>query len=1228
MANYFNNVGSSIVTGAKEKDQFYAFTRLANLDYVRPDAILAQLFWNSAILTSAGTSYQVVAVNVQISMDLFLGAEANDVIYGSNLADALFYNNGAIANGFGGFDNIEQFWLGDGDDVIDLSAQGPGGKDYLKDVLVQGQGGNDIIIGGAGKDNLQGDAGNDIIFGWRGTDQIYGGLGDDLLYGDDLGFNDIGGDDVIEGGAGQDTLYGGRGNDKLSGGDDNDLLHGQAGGDNLSGGNGDDTLHGDDAGSISADTLNGNAGQDRLFGGGGNDELYGGTGNDILDAGDGSDYVHGGSGDDTIIAGAGDDVIDGSGDVDTLVFAGNRSEYLVTLQSDGSYVSLDQRTGSPEGKKSISNIEYFRFADLTVAAGGLNYAPVITSNGGGASAAVSIPENGTAVTTVTATDPDAGQTISFAIAGGADAALFAIDGLTGELRFVRPPDFESPADANSDNVYTVTVAASDGAGGVALQNLSVSVLDVTDGLAPVITSNGGGATASVTLAENKMAVTVVTASDPDSPTVSYAIVGGEDAGAFTIDPATGELRFTTPPDFERPTDVDGDNTYRVVVAASDGSNIARQSLTIAIANLNDNIPILTSYGGATSVMLNVAENSLLAAGVAASDADGTALTYTISGGADAALFSIAPLTGALSFLAAPDYEAPSDSDGNRIYQVTVQGTDGLNSVSQAFAITVTNANDNAPVISSNGGSSAATVAVAENSSVVTTVIASDADGTAPSFLVGGGADAALFKIDPATGLLTFITAPDYENAQDADGDGTYQVTVRAFDGANVDEQQLSIIVTDVNESGKVINGSSGNNTIAPASSTLAYQTTALNDVIYGRAGNDVIDGGAGADYMAGGAGNDSFYVETYSDNGFAADDDQVVELAGEGTDIVYASVSYRLADEVEKLTLTGSAAIDGAGNTLSNAMNGNDAANTLDGGSGDDELFGWAGDDLLIGGLGNDLLNGGTGADHLAGGLGDDVYVVDRWSDDGSAANDDNVLEVAGEGVDQVNSSVTYRLSVEVEKLTLTGTDAIDGIGNDLANTLIGNGSANQLWGGLGNDVLQGNGGNDRLFAEDGLDNIDGGVGDDWLDGGAGVDTLLGRAGDDTLVGGLGKDTLTGGTGADIFAFRAGDTTLNSASHDRIADFSLIDGDRIDLTFLDGSLPVGRYAEASISSSNFTDARTAAASLVTGPNQVAFIAGATDGWVFYDENGDGALDQSIVLTGARTLSGVDASSFI
>ena len=109
-----------------------------------------------------------------------------------------------------------------------------------------------------------------------------------------------------------------------------------------------------------------------------------------------------------------------------------------------------------------------------------NEAPVITSNGGGATAAVNVAENSTAVTTVTATDPDAGATQTYSIIGGADQAKFAINASTGALSFIAAPNFEAPTDAGGNNVYDVTVQVSDGLGGLDSQAIAVTVTNVNE----------------------------------------------------------------------------------------------------------------------------------------------------------------------------------------------------------------------------------------------------------------------------------------------------------------------------------------------------------------------------------------------------------------------------------------------------------------------------------------------------------------------------------------------------------------------------------------------------------------------------------------------------------------------------------------------------------------------------------------------------------------------------
>jgi len=175
--------------------------------------------------------------------------------------------------------------------------------------------------------------------------------------------------------------------------------------------------------------------------------------------------------------------------------------------------------------------------------------------------------------------------------------------------------------------------------------------------------------------------------------------------------------------------------------------------------------------------------------------------------------------------------------------------------------------------------------------------------------------------------------------------------------------------------------------------------------------------------------------------------DGITELstANAGTDTVQSSVTFTLATvaltNLENLTLTGTAAINATGNSLNNTLTGNSANNTL------------------TGNAGNDTLNGGAGTDTLVGGDGNDTYVVDSTTDGITE------LSTANAGTDTVQSSVTFTLATvaltNVENLTLTGSSAINGNGNSLANLLVGNSAANILNGGGGADTLTGGGGAD-----------------------------------------------------------------------------------------------------------------------------------------------------------------------
>ena len=377
-------------------------------------------------------------------------------------------------------------------------------------------------------------------------------------------------------------------------------------------------------------------------------------------------------------------------------------------------------------------------------------------------------------------------------------------------------------------------------------------------------------------------------------------------------------------------------------------------------------------------------------------------------------------------------------------------------------------------------------------------------GTGNDTLMGGTGDDT-YIVDSATDVIT-------ENLNE--GVDSVQSSVTYTLAANV-ESLILTGTTAINGTGNtldnLLSGNSANNTLT------------------GGAGNDRLDGGTGNDTMVGGTGNDTYVVNVSTDI--------VTENANEGTDTVESSVTLTLATNVENLILTGTAAINGTGNTLNNVLTGNDAANTLSGGTGADTMFGGAGNDIyvvdnaldvvaenlndgtdlvqssvtytlannvenltltgttainatgnaldnvltgnsanntLTGGAGSDRLDGGTGNDTMLGGTGNDTYVVN--------VSTDIVTENANEGTDTIESSATLTLAANVENLLLTGTTAINGTGNTLDNVLTGNSAVNTLTGGAGNDRL---------------------------DGKAGADKMLGGLGDDTYVVDVSTDVIT-----------------------------------------------------------------------------------------------------------------------
>lgn len=437
--------------------------------------------------------------------------------------------------------------------------------------------------------------------------------------------------------------------------------------------------------------------------------------------------------------------------------------------------------------------------------------PVITGPSGGAgatSSVVSVNENiltSQAVTTMTAS-----KTVTWSLSG-TDSSQLAIDPNTGVITFVSSPDYELPADANTDNNYVVTVSAFDGTNTVT-QTLTVIVLNVVEGgepdLPPVITGPSGGPGAlqsEISVNENQIGVTKMAANE----TVTWSL-GGADAALFQI-AADGTITFLSPPDYEQPGDAAAIfNDYELIVYASDGVNtpFTAQSLTVHVLDLNDAGPAITgpSNGpGAATSAISVYENQIRATQVTAS----VPVTWAIVGANDDAKFEILA-DGTINFLAPPNYELPSDKDGNNTYILTVMATDQLGNISyQTVTVTVLDLDDTAPLItgpSGGQGAAASAITIFEGQTPVSTFIANEP----VTWGIVGGDDLLQFSIDPATGALSFRRAPDYEAPADQGKNNVYVLVLRAVDASgNVATQTVTVTVADIDDTPPAITGPSG-----------------------------------------------------------------------------------------------------------------------------------------------------------------------------------------------------------------------------------------------------------------------------------------------------------------------------------------------------------------------------------------------------------------------------------
>lgn len=1115
------------------------------------------------------------------------------------------YDN--VLDGLAGADTLEG-GLGNDTYVIDsdqdvIIETADGGYDYvrsyisytvaedtnLEEFYLQGSA-NLSLTGNDGSNQLYGNDGNNVIDGGLGGDYMYGGAGDDTYYTEEDGDYALEGDDngrdteirsyelrdwlgnglenltllgtsrtgygnnldnVILGNAANNTLAGMDGNDTLIGGDGNDTLMGGTGIDSMVGGAGDDYYQVEDADDIIVEAAGeGNdyintsvswklgANFERISSTGGEDitltgnaldnSLWGNDGSNVLTGGIGTDYVSGGRGNDTFIFNRGDgrdtvETADSINSVDTLQFGAGIAESDVAVTKSGSSLFLTIKGGSDQ----VAIYNYFAAAttddsgvtrdskiDAIVFESGAKWDQQTIQTLIDRAASNHAPTVKTFLPTLSA---KVGTAFSYTVAADTIVDADAGDVITYSAKL--SSGAELPAWLHF-NAATRTFSGTPGTADIT--NLQF-VLWGTD-----LYNAAAGETVRLNVTAANRAP-VLAAALPDQAVAqgaafSYTVPTGAftdpdgDALAFSATLSDGSalpswLTFNTATrSFSGTPTISG--TTSVVVTAKDGSNLSVSdtfNVVVSIQNLtlNGTANADTLSGGAGNDVLNGLAGSDKLTGAAGNDTlDGGAGNDTLAGGAGDDLYVV-------------------DSTLDVVTELPGEGRDAVqSSVTLTLAANVEDLTLTGSAAISGTGNALDNVLIG-NSAINTLTGGAGNDrldgGAGADKLLGGLGDD-VYIVDNAADAIT-------ENA----GEGTDAVlsSVTLTLAANVENLTLT--------GSGAFNGT-GN---------------AANNVLTGNSGNNILSGAAGNDTLIGALGDDTYVVDSASD--------VIVEALGEGRDLVQASVTFTLATDVENLTLTGTAAINGTGNALDNVLIGNSAINTL------------------TGGAGNDRLDGGAGNDVLIGGTGDDVYVVDSVSD--------VVTEAAGAGRDLIQSSVTLTLAANVEDLTLMGTTAINGTGNALDNILVGNSAINTLTGGAGNDRLDGGAGADKLAggtgddtyvvdnasdvvtenAAEGTDTLlssitltlaanvenltltgtaalsgTGNAANNVLTGNSASNTLTGAAGNDTLSGGAGADTMAGGVGNDTYLFGRGDGA------DIVQENDTVSGNTDVLQFLSG----------------------------------------------------------------------------
>lgn len=322
----------------------------------------------------------------------------------------------------------------------------------------------------------------------------------------------------------------------------------------------------------------------------------------------------------------------------------------------------------------------------------------------------------------------------------------------------------------------------------------VGATPVVANLAPYFSSND-----SFTVAENQTAVATLKGVDPEGKAVSFKLTASSDSALFLLTSA-GVLTFKNAPDFENPLDAGANNIMHLSIIISDGvmSDTVKHIVTVTdVAETTGGVtnlpPVLSSNDTFT-----VEENTLIAGVVKAVDPEGAKVTYSLAASSDSALFQLNPLTGELLFRTSPDFENPLDNGANNIFHLEIVLNDGVVLDTIRHIVIVTD-------VQNEGGTivdlvplfvTSANLSVTEGESQVDMVLGVDPNGVEISYALQGGDDAALFTLDPSSGSLQFILAPDYEKPMDKNADNVYNIVIAITDGTFTTTQEFAITVAD------------------------------------------------------------------------------------------------------------------------------------------------------------------------------------------------------------------------------------------------------------------------------------------------------------------------------------------------------------------------------------------------------------------------------------------------